>query len=47
MGIILIPQNNLDNLWFTFSEEAIRKFQYFFSKIYKKNTHLIPKKDMF
>ena len=35
IDIILIPQNHLDKLWFTFSEEVIVKFQYFFSKIYK------------
>ena len=35
IDIILIPRNNLDKLWFTFSEEVIVKFQYFFSKIYK------------
>ena len=34
-GIILIPGNHLDKLWFTFSEEMIIKFQYFFAKIYK------------
>ena len=34
-GIILIPQNHLDKLWFTFSEGVIIKFQIFFSKIYK------------
>ena len=36
IGIILTPGNHLDKLWFTFSEEVIIKFQYFFfSKIYK------------
>ena len=35
IDIILIPRNHLDKLWFTFSEEVIAKFQYFFSKIYK------------
>ena len=35
IGIILIPQNHLDKLWFTFSEEMIIKFQYIFSKMYK------------
>ena len=35
IGIILIPRNHLDKLWFTFSDEVIIKFQYFFSKIYK------------
>ena len=34
-SIILMPQNHLDKLWFTFSKEMIVKFQYFFSKIYK------------
>ena len=35
IDIILIPQNHLDKVWFTFSEEVIIKFQYFFSKFYK------------
>ena len=35
IDIISIPRNYLDKLWFTFSEEGIVKFQYFFSKIYK------------
>ena len=35
IGIILLPQNHLDKLWFKFSEEVIIKFQIFFSKIYK------------
>ena len=26
----MIPRNHLDKLWFTFSEEVIIKFQYFF-----------------
>ena len=30
IDIILIPQNHLDKVWFTFSEEVIIKFQYFF-----------------
>ena len=30
LDIILTPQNHLDKLWFTFSEEVIVKFQYFF-----------------
>ena len=32
IGIISIPENHLDKLWFTFSEEVIIKFQYFFLK---------------
>ena len=36
IDIILIPRNNLDKLWFTFSEEVIVKFDYFFSKNYKR-----------
>ena len=35
IDIFLIPRNHLDELWFTFSEEMIVKFQYFFSKINK------------
>ena len=38
MGIILIPGNHLDILWFTFSEEVIIKFQYFFQKFTKHST---------
>ena len=30
IDIIIIPRNHLDKLWFTFSEEVIVKFQYFF-----------------
>ena len=35
-GIILMPQNYLDKLWFTFSDEIIIKFQYIFFKFTKK-----------
>ena len=47
IDIILIPQNHLDKLWFTFSEEVIVKFQYFFSKFKKNIQHSIQKMDMF
>ena len=30
IDIILLPQIHLDKVWFTFSEEVIIKFQYFF-----------------
>ena len=38
IDINLIPRNHLDKLWFTFSEEVIVKFQYFFSKFTKLST---------
>ena len=33
-----MPRNHLDKLWFTFSEEVIVKFQYFFQKFTKHST---------
>ena len=47
IDIILIPQNHLDKLWFTFSEEMIVKFQYFFFKNLQNIQHSIQKMDMF
>ena len=47
IDIILIPRNHLDKLWFTFSEEVIVKFQYFFFKNLQKIQHSIQKMDMF
>ena len=47
IDIILIPQNDLDKEWFTFSEEVIIKFQYFFLKNLQNIQHSIPKIDMF
>ena len=47
IDIILIPRNHLDKLWFTFSEEVIVKFQYFFFKKLQNIQHLIQKMDMF
>ena len=38
MDIFLIPRNHSDKLWFTFSEEVIVKFQYFFQKFTKHST---------
>ena len=38
IDIILIPRNHLDKLWFTFSEEVIVKFQYFFQKFTRHST---------
>ena len=35
LQFFLKPQNRLDKLWFTFSEEIIIRFQYFFSNIYQ------------
>ena len=35
IDIILLPQNHLDKVWFTFYEEVIINFQYYFSKNYK------------
>ena len=46
IGIKLILQNHLDKLWFTFSEEVIIKFQYFFTKI-TKIQYSISKIDLF
>ena len=46
IGIKLIPQNHLDTLWFTFSEEVIINF--FKNLINLQNIpHSIPKIDMF
>ena len=45
-NIILIPRNHLDKLWFTFSEEVIVKF-YFFFKNLQNIKHSIQKIDMF
>ena len=47
IDIILIPRNHLDKLWFTFSEEVIVKFQYFFFKNLQNIQHSIQKMDMF
>ena len=47
IDIILIPQNHLDKLWFTFSEEVIVNFQYFFFKNLQNIQHSIQKMDMF
>ena len=38
IDIILLPQNHLDKVWFTFYEEVIIKFQYFSQKITKNST---------
>ena len=46
IDIILIPRNHLDKLWFTFSEEVIVKFQFFFQK-FTNIQHSIQKMDMF
>ena len=47
IDIILIPRNHLDKLWFTFSEEVIVKFQYFFFKILQNSQRSIQKMDKF
>ena len=47
IDIILIPRNHLDKLWFTFLEEVIVKFQYFFFKNLQNIQHSIQKMDMF
>ena len=47
IDIILIPRNHLDKLWYTFSEEVIVKFQYFFFKNLQNIQHSIQKMDMF
>ena len=39
-GITLITQNHFDELWFTFSEEIIKKFQYFFLKNLQKKIQI-------
>ena len=44
--IIFIPQNHLDKLWFTFSEEVIIKCQLFFIKKVQKIQHSNFKIDM-
>ena len=46
-AIILIPRNHLVKLWFTFSDEVIVKFQYFFFKNLQNIQHSIQKMDMF
>ena len=46
IDIILITQNHLDKLWFTFSEDVIVKFQYFFKNL-QNIKHPIQKMDMF
>ena len=47
IDIILIPRIHLDKLWFTFSEEVIVKFQYFFFKYLQHIQYSIQKMDMF
>ena len=47
IDITLIPRNYLDKLWFTFSEEVIVKFQYFFFQKLQNIQHSIQKMDMF
>ena len=44
--INIIPGNHLDKLWFTFSEEMIIKFQFFFKNL-QNIQHSIPKMDIF
>ena len=46
IDIILIPRNHLDKLWFTFSEEMIVKFHFFFKNL-QNIQHSIQKMDMF
>ena len=47
IDIILIPWNRFDKLRFTFSEEVIVKFQYFFFKNLQNIQHSIQKMNMF
>ena len=47
IDIIFIPRNHLDKLWFTFSEEVIVKFQYFFFKNFQNIQLSIQQMDMF
>ena len=40
IDIIIIPQNHLVKLWFTFSEEVIVNFNIFFQKFTKHSTFI-------
>ena len=47
IDIILKPRNHLDKLWFTFSEEVIVKFLFFFLQNLQNIQNSIQKMDVF